>query len=125
MTDYMVVFGRPDTSNHGWATLATPFTHSVYSVAGYTPRTIFGRRDAAGVNITLGPAGPDGAWIFFIGPLAQNISGQIGDPRKHPHDDTRSRIYSFNVGIGVALNTGPNQSEVYSYGHDPGMGVKG
>ena len=125
MTDYMVVFGRPDTSNHGWATLASTFTHSVYTAATFTPRTMFGRLDTTGPNVHLGPPGPDGSWIFFIGPIAQNVSGQIGDPPKHPHDNTRSRVYSFNVGASVVLNPGSTTQEVYSFGHDPGMGVKG
>jgi hypothetical protein len=123
MTDYMVVFGRPDTANHGWATLATPFAHSVYTAASYTPRTIFGRRDVG--TAPFGPPCPDGSWIFFIGVIAQNVAGQIGDPQKHPQVATRARVYSFNVGASITTNAGTNSSQEYSYGHDPGMGVKG
>jgi hypothetical protein len=102
--------------------------------------TVFGRTPGAGdvlaapfvlnnngpqalfANIYSSPSNPasggDGSWIYYLGPLAQNGIGQkAGGGGSNPN---RNLNYSFIVGATVS-----DGSVLCSYGHDPGMGVKG
>jgi hypothetical protein len=107
-----VSFGRPAGSNHGGSTLASPFTMTYAQGNGMnTPFTFL----YSAVQTT--PA-PDGSWIFYCGPLSQNAPGQkaIGGPS----DPTRFCTYDFITGLVAVLS-----SDVYTYGHDPSLVVKG
>ena len=108
----VVAFGRLAGSNHGDATIAAPFTQSSFQGAGiHTPLTLF---------ITPNQSTPaaDGSWIYYCGKPAQNAPGQ--QALGNPPIPSRLCTYSFIVGGQAALG-----SNVYTYGHDPGMVVKG
>jgi hypothetical protein len=114
--EYTVVFGRPNTPDHGGATLASPFVflEPHHGSGVHSPRSVFSHRAT--------DAGPDGSFIFYLGRLSQNGIGQKG--QGHAHQPSRHSTYSFNVGANVYF-TENNVQHQFSYGHDPNMGVKG
>ncbi len=114
--EYTIVFGRPDTPDHGGATLASPFVflEPRHGAGIHSPQSVFSHRAT--------DAGPDGSFIFYLGRLSQNGIGQKG--KGNPHEPSRHSTYSFNVGANVYF-TENNAQHQFSYGHDPKMGVKG
>ena len=108
-----VSFGRLAGSTHGDATIAAPFTQSQYQGAGvHTPLTLF-------VTPNPGTAAGDGSFIYYCGCAAQNAPGQqaLGNPPV----STRFCTYTFIVGGQATVGN----SGVFTFGHDPGMVVKG
>ena len=106
---FSAVFGRPSTASHSGDTLATPF------LVGNYPRTVL---TWPGSPATV--AG-DGSWIYYLGQPSQNQKGQGSGPSI----SNRLRLYSFIVTAAVNVMQGSSVLQTYTYGHDPGMGVKG
>jgi hypothetical protein len=106
------VFGRsPGASD----SVASPFV-----LGNNAPCTLYATDTSASTDLQdFTPAGPDGSWIYYLGPLAQNAVGQkASGGGSNPN---RNCLYSFIVGATVIDASG----NWYTYGHDPGMGVKG
>jgi hypothetical protein len=114
--EYSAVFGRPNTSDHGGAIMASPFVflEPERGSGFHSPRSVFSLRATT--------PGPDGSFIFYLGRLAQNAIGQKG--KGDPHHPTRLSTYSFNVGANVYFTENGVEHQ-FAWGHDPQMGVTG
>lgn len=102
---FTAVFGRtpggPNTDE-----LAAPFV-----MANNAPLTLYASNFSA--------PGPDGSWIYYLGAAEQNAIGQRANGQGPSNG--RNCEYSFIVGITVIDSV----QNWYTYGHDPGMDVKG
>lgn len=114
--EYSAVFGRPNTSDHGGASMASPFVFldPAHGSGLHSPRSVFSLRSDT--------PGPDGSFIFYLGKLSQNGVGQKA--KGDPHQPSRLSNYSFNVGANVFF-TENNVQHQFAWGHDPQMGVQG
>jgi hypothetical protein len=114
--EYAAIFGRPNTTDHGGATMASPFVflETERGSGIHSPRTVF--------SLRTNTPGPDGSFIFYLGRLSQNSIGQKG--KGDPDEPSRHRTYSFNVGANVYF-TENNVQHQFAWGHDPKMAVKG
>jgi predicted methyltransferase len=63
----------------------------------------------------------DGSWIYYLGQPSQNQKGQGSGPSI----SKRLRLYSFIVTAEINVIQDSSVVQTYTYGHDPGMGVKG
>ncbi len=103
---FNAVFGRPATSDHGGATMATPFVIPKWAGPGNnSPLTMFSGPVAV-------PTSTDGSSIYYLGKAAQNVVGGI--ERGHGGNQPTCN-YSFIVAAYLAY---PNV-EGWSFGHDP------
>ena len=86
----LVVFGRPNTADHGGATLASPFVfvEPHHGSGIHSPRPAFSHRSTT--------PGPDGSFIFYLGRLSQNGIGQKG--QGHPHQPEPPQHLLFQCG---------------------------
>lgn len=104
---FSTVFGRTPGASDA---VATPFV-----LSNNSPQALFVNDYSSGSN----PAsGGDGSWIYFLGPLSQNGVGQKANGGGS--NPNRTCSYSFIVGA-----TASDGTVLCTYGHDPGMGVKG
>jgi hypothetical protein len=105
------LFGRPATSGHGGATMATPFVLGTdFGPGNNSPRSSFAWS-------VLAPTSSDGSSIYYLGQPAQNVVGQKGRGGSSSGDCS----YSFIVGAYLAY---PNV-EGWTFGHDPKIIVSG
>lgn len=110
---FTLAFGRLASSNHGDATIASPFCLDVDTGTGIdTPLTLFS-------SPVQGAPATDGAWTYYCGDLAQNAPGQQAGGG--PPINTRFCTYSFVISGQATLNN----ANCYTYGHDPRLVVKG
>lgn len=100
---WSAVFGRAATSNHGDATIASPFV-----LSNAMPCTLY--------TTDFSAPGPDGSWIFYLGALTQNAAGQNGQNPVAGRKCTYAFIDGATVADGVVW---------YTFGHDPEMDVSG
>jgi len=109
----IATFGRPNGNRHDGDSIASPFVLGEGTGNGQnTPCAYFGLVTPA--NQTIAPLS-DGSWILYLSKTAQNAPGN--GPSRCPNGKC---TYSFIVAAGFWQG-----GNLYSYGHDPQIGVEG
>ncbi|MGC2696517.1 MAG: hypothetical protein WA738_12075 [Candidatus Angelobacter sp.] len=109
----IATFGRPNGHRHDGDSIASPFILGTGTGQGQnSPCSYFGLITPA--NQTIAPLS-DKSWILYLDKTHQNAPG-----RGASRCPGGKCIYSFIVGAGFWQG-----ANLYTYGHDPSMGVEG